>query len=51
MGYWASLCLQIFLSTKIEVNGRKNIIKDKKFFIAASHQSMFENIFFYKTIF
>ena len=50
MGYWASLCLQIFLSTKIEVNGRKNIIKDKKFFIAASHQSMFET-FFLQTIF
>ena len=50
MGYWASLCLQIFLSTKIVVNGRKNIIKDKKFFIAASHQSMFET-FFLQTIF
>ena len=50
MGYWASLCLQIFLSTKIVVNGRENIIKNKKFFIAASHQSMFET-FFLQTIF
>ena len=45
MGYWASLCLQIFLSTKIVVNGRENIIENKKFFIAASHQSMFETFY------
>ena len=50
MGYWASFCLQIFLSTKIVVNGKENIIKNKKFFIAASHQSMFET-FFLQTIF
>ena len=50
MGYWTSLCLQIFLSTKIIIKGKKNIIKDQKFFIAASHQSMFET-FFLQTIF
>ena len=50
MGYWASFCLQIFLSTKIIIKGRENIIKNKKFFIAASHQSMFET-FFLQTIF
>jgi len=50
MGYWTSFCLQIFLSTKIVIKGRKNIIKDKKFFIAASHQSIFET-FFLQTIF
>ena len=50
MGYWASFCLQIFLSTKIVVKGRENIIENKKFFIAASHQSMFET-FFLQTIF
>ena len=50
MGYWASFCLQFFLSTKIIVKGEENIIKDKKFFIAASHQSMFET-FFLQTIF
>jgi 1-acyl-sn-glycerol-3-phosphate acyltransferase len=50
MGYWASLCLQIFLSTKIIIKGKENIICDKKFFIAASHQSMFET-FFLQTIF
>ena len=50
MGYWASFCLQFFLSTKLIVKGRGNIINDKKFFIAASHQSMFET-FFLQTIF
>jgi len=50
MGYWVSFCLQIFLSTKIVIKGKENIIKNKKFFIAASHQSMFET-FFLQTIF
>ena len=50
MGHWTSLCLQIFLSTKIIVKGKENIIVNKKFFIAASHQSMFET-FFLQTIF
>ena len=45
MGYWASLCLRIFLSTKIIIKGEDNIIKDKKFFIASSHQSMFETFY------
>ncbi len=50
MGYWSSLCLKIFLSTKIKIKGEKNIIRDKKFFIASSHQSMFET-FFLQTLF
>ena len=50
MGYWTSFCLQFFLSTKIIVKGKENIIKNQKFFIAASHQSMFET-FFLQTIF
>ena len=50
MGYWTSFCLQVFLSTKIVIKGRENIIKNKKFFIASSHQSMFET-FFLQTIF
>jgi len=50
MGYWTSFCLQIFLSTKIVIKGKENMIKNKKFFIAASHQSMFET-FFLQTIF
>ena len=50
MGYWTSLCLKIFLSTKIIIKGKENIITDKKFFIAASHQSIFET-FFLQTIY
>jgi len=50
MGYWASFCLRFFLSTKIIIKGKENIIQNKKFFIAASHQSMFET-FFLQTIF
>ena len=45
MGYWTSFCLQIFLSTKLIIKGKENIIQNKKFFIAASHQSMFETFF------
>ena len=50
MGYWASFCLKFFLSTQLVVKGRENIINNKKFFIAASHQSIFET-FFLQTIF
>ena len=50
MGFWTSLCLKIFLSTKIIIKGYENIIENKKFFIAASHQSMFET-FYLQTIF
>ena len=50
MGYWAGFCVKIILSTEIEVKGKENIIKDRKFFIAASHQSMFET-FYLQTIF
>tara|TARA_B110000967_G_scaffold55076_1_gene56455 strand:+ start:163 stop:864 length:702 start_codon:yes stop_codon:yes gene_type:complete len=50
MGYWSSFCLKFFLSTKLIVKGKENIINNKKFFIAASHQSMFET-FFLQTIF
>ena len=50
MGYWTSFCLKIFLSTKIIIKGRENIINNEKFFIAASHQSMFET-FYLQTIF
>ena len=50
MGRWSSLCLQIFLQTKIIIKGRENIIRDQKFFIACSHQSMFET-FYLQTIF
>ena len=50
MGYWTGFCLKFFLSTKIIIKGTENIIKDEKFFIAASHQSMFET-FFLQTLF
>ena len=50
MGYWAAFCLKKFLSTRIIVKGIENIIKNNKFFIASSHQSMFET-FFLQTIF
>ena len=50
MGHWTSICLKLFLSTKILVKGRENIITNEKFFIASSHQSMFET-FFLQTIF
>jgi 1-acyl-sn-glycerol-3-phosphate acyltransferase len=50
MGHWTSFCLKVFLSTKIIVKGKKNIVSDRKFFIAASHQSIFET-FYLQTIF
>ena len=50
MGYWTKYCLRIFLSVKINIIGRENIVDDEKFFIACSHQSMFET-FFLQTIF
>ena len=50
MGYWAELCLKFILSTKVEIKGRENIIYNEKFFIAATHQSMFET-FYLQTIF
>ena len=50
MGNWSSFCLKYFLSTKITIKGQENIIKNQKFFIASSHQSMFET-FFLQTIF
>ena len=50
MGYWSKICLKVFFSTKVIVKGKENIISKKKFFIASSHQSMFET-FFLQTIF
>ena len=50
MGQWTELCLKKILSTKIIIKGKENILKYQKFFIAASHQSMFET-FFLQTIF
>ena len=50
MGHWTGFCLKFFLSVNIKIKGRENLINDQKFFIAASHQSMFET-FYLQTIF
>ncbi len=50
MGKWSAICLKLFLSTRITIKGKENVITKNKFFIAASHQSMFET-FFLQTIF
>ena len=50
MGYWTGFCLKFFLSTNIIIKGRENILNNEKFFIASSHQSMFET-FYLQTIF
>ena len=50
MGYWTELCLKIFLSIKIIIKGKENIINNGKYFIGASHQSTFET-FYLQTIF
>ena len=50
MGYWSQYCLKIILSTKVIIKGKDNMINNEKFFIASSHQSMFET-FFLQTIF
>ena len=50
MGYWTSICLKFILSTQIIIKGKENINNNEKFFIAASHQSIFET-FYLQTIF
>ena len=50
MGQWSKICLSLFLSTQVIIKGKENIISNEKFFIASSHQSMFET-FFLQTIF
>ena len=50
MGQWSKICLNLFLSTQIIIKGKENIVSNEKFFIASSHQSMFET-FFLQTIF
>ena len=45
MGHWSGICLRMLLSTKIIIKGEENIIKNEKFFIASSHQSMFETFY------
>ena len=50
MGHGTGFWLKLFLTTKIVIQGREKIIQNEKFFIAASHQSMFET-FYLQTIF
>jgi 1-acyl-sn-glycerol-3-phosphate acyltransferase len=50
MGHWSRFCLEFFLSTKIIIKGNENLISNEKYFIACSHQSMFET-FYLQTIF
>ena len=50
MGQWTKFCLKIFLLVKINIIGKENIITNERFFIACSHQSMFET-FVLQTIF
>tara|TARA_B100002052_G_scaffold5328_1_gene4585 strand:+ start:661 stop:1362 length:702 start_codon:yes stop_codon:yes gene_type:complete len=50
MGHWSRFCLEFFLSTKIVIKGSENLVRNEKFFIACSHQSMFET-FYLQTIF
>ena len=50
LGNWASFCLKYIMSTKIEVKGTENISNNQKYFVASSHQSIFET-FFLQTIF
>ncbi len=50
MGYWAKFCLKFFMSTNIIIKGKENILNNEQFFIASSHQSIFET-FFLQTVF
>ena len=49
-GHWSYICLKIFFSTKIIIHGKGNILNNNNFFIACSHQSIFET-FYLQTIF
>ena len=45
LGYWSYFCLRFFLSTKIVITGEENILKNENFFIACTHQSVFETFY------
>ena len=45
LGHWSKICLKLFLSTKIEIIGKENILNSEKFFIACTHQSAFETFY------
>ena len=42
LGHYVIVIVRIFLDTKVEFKGIEKIPKDKKYFVASAHQSMFE---------
>ena len=50
LGYWTGFCLKYIMGTKIAIKGIENISSNQKYFVASSHQSIFET-FFLQTIF
>ena len=50
LGNWTGFCLKYIMGTKIEIKGIENISSKQKYFVASSHQSIFET-FFLHTIF
>jgi len=42
LGHYVVFIVKIFLNTEVEFKGKDNIPKDKKYFVASAHQSMFE---------
>ena len=46
LGYYLILLTKFILQTKVEFIGLEKIPKNKKFFIASSHQSMFETFIY-----
>jgi len=42
MGYWAAICLKIFLSTKIIVKGKENLIKNLKYSVELADSGKYE---------
>jgi len=42
LGHYVVFVVKIFLNTGVEFKGKNNIPKDKKYFVASAHQSMFE---------
>ena len=42
LGHYVVFLVRIFLKTIVEFKGIENIPKDKKYFVASAHQSMFE---------
>ena len=42
LGHYVIVIVRIFLGTKVEFKGIEKIPKDKKYFVASAHQSMFE---------